>query len=294
MTDQVLEPPRRRPIVLGQAGRPGRHPRPARRAVHVEVAGVPVELQSLRARPIARHRYRHRLLANGGAGDGRHEPVRRFDRRLRRHDGGLPDAGRGPAGPVRLRAGVGPGRRARLAQRLHDRQERRQQFHCDAGERQLVLRRYVDPHQGHSAQCAAAIGGGLRPDADRRRLGVADAGRRCGDRRRPDRLLPLLGRRTAVACDRRQSARGRDVGRAGRTPDHRCARALRRARGGRRTSDGRARRSRDAGGRRPGLATAILSRAGARRRRACRRLRFGRAARCWERPSSPRSAAACS
>ena len=47
-------------------------------------AGLPLDLQPLHARPLARRRHRHRLLADGGARHRRHEPRRRLDRRLRR------------------------------------------------------------------------------------------------------------------------------------------------------------------------------------------------------------------
>ena len=63
-------------------------------------------------------------------------------------------------------------------------------------------------------------------DADRGRLGVADARRRGRDRRRADHLLPLFGYRPASLSAGANRARGRDVARAGRDADHRGARAL--------------------------------------------------------------------
>ena len=102
--DAIREAPARRRLEPRRRGRPARAVRHRRRLLAVLLlarAGLPLVLQSLHSRPLARGRHRHRLLADGGARHRRHEPRRRLDRRLRRDVHRLADPGPRPADPGR-------------------------------------------------------------------------------------------------------------------------------------------------------------------------------------------------
>ena len=237
--------------------------------------GFLVAVQSLLRWTRAGGRHRDRLRADGGAGDRRHESVRRLDRRLRRDGRRLPDADARIAGPGRHSRRARARRRARLAQRLRHRAERRQRLHHHAGERQSLLRRHAHPDQGGPAQQPADGGRRVRKTEDRRpRIAAA---RHCArDRPAAVRLLSPFRSGSANPRRRRQRPGRQNVGRARRSRHHDQPRALGSPGGDSGHDGGRAARRGDAGGRRRGLAAALFSRAGARRHAAFRRSGGGR------------------
>ena len=193
MTDEaVRELPARRRFSVGVASSPIRPPDHHRRflgRILLARARICVVVQSLHGRARPGRRHRHRLRADGGARDGRHESFGGLDRRLRGDDGRLSHADARIADSRRHRGRARARRRARLAQWIRHYPHRRQQLHHHARQRQSLFRRHAHSDQGGSARQSAEGGRRVRKAEDRRRR-VAAADHRSGDRLAVVRALP--------------------------------------------------------------------------------------------------------